>query len=60
MPVEQRKANTGVIRRNPSAAGRLAWKNCMMAFKFDNLGWQSGKAVWGYRKNARGSKAQGA
>jgi len=45
MPVEQRKANTGVIRRNPSAAGRLAWKNCTMAFKFDNIWRQSGTAV---------------
>jgi len=57
MPVDQRQANTGVVRRNPSAAGRLAWKNCMMAFKFDSLGWQSGKAVWADRNNARVSKA---
>src|SRR5947207_10044913 len=45
MPVDQCQAHTGIIRRNPSAAGRLAWKKYAMVFKLDDLWRQSGKAV---------------
>jgi len=45
MPVDQCQAHTGIIRRNPSAAGWLAWKKYAMVFKLDDLGRQSGKSV---------------
>ena len=45
VPVDQCQAHTGIIRRNPSTAGRLAWKKYAMVFKLDDLRWQSGKAV---------------
>src|SRR5438034_11320435 len=40
VPVDQRETNTGVIRRDPRAAFRLARKNSPTIRKIDNRRWQ--------------------
>jgi hypothetical protein len=45
VPINQRKANTGIIRRNPCAACRLARKNSSTAGNIDNRWRKSARAV---------------